>query len=261
MLVALMGAIVGSFLSALTYRLPKGLKIAKGRSICPHCKNQIAWYDNIPLVSFLLLRRRCRNCRKKISLRYPLIELGTILLFLIYFSFLSNCQNMGGISTLCSWRLNFGLLSYLFTGVILSLLIAIFVIDLENKIIPDELVFAGLLFVFVFLLLVSPNLIFMSFFVGVSAAIFFLLIHLLTRGRGMGLGDVKFGLLGGVILGWPESAVWLFLSFVMGAVIGVFLILLKKARFGREIPFGPYLVASFFLTLIYGEKILSLYLR
>ncbi|MBI4157417.1 prepilin peptidase [Candidatus Woesebacteria bacterium] len=258
---ALVGASFGSFLTALTYRLPKGLNIAKGRSICPHCKNQIAWYDNVPLLSFLILKGKCRSCGKKISLRYPLIEAATALLFVFYFLVLSGCPSSGTLGVLCSWQANFGVFSYLFAGVVISVLTAIFVIDLEKKIIPDGLIFIGILFVFVFYLLLAPDLVFKSFLTGFTLASFFLAIHLLTLGRGMGLGDVKFVVLGGMVLGWPQSAVWLFGSFVSGAVIGVILILLKKAKFGREIPFGPYLVASFFFTLIYGEKILNLYLK
>lgn len=244
-LAALTGAIFGSFLTAVTYRVPRGMSVARGRSICPNCKNQIAWYDNIPLLSFLILKGRCRLCSKKISLRYPLIELGTIFLFLLFFGLLSNCSSALETSVLCSWKLNFGVFSYFFVGVIISLFTAIFVIDLEKKIIPDQLVFGGILFVFILFLFAAPGLIFKSFLMGFLAAIFFLAIHLLTRGRGMGLGDVKFAILGGMLLGFPQSLVWLFASFVMGATIGVILILLKKARMGREIPFGPFLVAGF----------------
>lgn len=149
---------------------------------------------------------------------------------------------------------------YLFIPFLISLLVAIFVIDLENKIIPDGLVFWGILFVFAFYFLSDSELILRNFLTGLIASLFFLFIHLVTSGRGMGLGDVKFVLLGGFILGWPLTGAWLFLAFALGAVIGVILILLKKARFGKEIPFGPYLVASLLFTMVFGQKVLNLYL-
>ena len=119
----LAGLALGSFLSVVTYRLPRGKTFIKGRSLCPHCGAKIKWHDNIPLASFLLLKGRCRNCRKKISKRYPLIELGTGLgLLLIYF--LSPAYP-------------------LLVAVLFLLALSVFVIDLEHKIIPDEIIFFG----------------------------------------------------------------------------------------------------------------------
>ncbi|MDP3994359.1 MAG: A24 family peptidase, partial [bacterium] len=92
---------------------------------------------------------------------------------------------------------------------------------------------------------------------GFISAFFLLLLHLITKGKGMGLGDVKFAILGGLVLGWPYFVVWLFLSFIIGAVAGIVLILAKKASFGKKIPFGPYLVISFWLTMIYGNWLLA----
>lgn len=239
--VAALGLCIGSFLGALTFRWPRKISVLDGRSFCPHCKAKISWFDNIPLLSFLLLRGKCRSCGKKISLRYPLIEASTAFLFWSFFRY-------------------FGFPAFAFWAVIISILIAIFVIDLEHKIIPDELVFWGILVVFTFFLFFNQTLVFANFLAGFATSLIFLLIHLFTRGRGMGLGDVKFVILGGFLLGWPKTSVWLFGAFFSGAIIGVFLLLLKKAKFGREIPFGPYLVASLLFTLIFGEKILNWYL-
>ncbi len=239
--IVLLGLAVGSFISAYTFRKPKGLSVIFGRSFCPHCKAKIAWYDNVPLLSYVLLGAKCRSCGKKISLRYPLIEAAT-----------------GAIFLYLSLRFNLPILFYLLP--IVGILIAIFVIDLEHKIIPDELVFLGIAWILGYYLLFTPGVIFSKFLIGFGTSLFFLLIHLLTRGRGMGLGDVKFVILGGFLLGWPLAAVWLFLSFASGAIIGVILILLKKARFGREIPFGPYLTAALLATILFGEKLISLYM-
>lgn len=242
LIVALLGLTIGSFLGALTYRKPRRISVINGRSFCPHCKAKIVWYDNIPLLSFFCLGGRCRTCGKKISFRYVAIETLTAVIFLALFRY-------------------FGFPLFFYLATIAFFLIAIFIIDLEHKIIPDELVFWGILIVFAFLLFFSPNLLFKNLLVGFVASFSFLLIHLVTRGRGMGLGDVKFVVLGGLILGWPETPVWLFLAFASGAVIGVILILLRKTKFGREIAFGPFLAGSLLLTIFWGEKILSWYLN
>src|SRR3990172_8718504 len=119
----ILGLAVGSFLSAYTWRWPRGISIAKGRSICPKCKKQIAWYDNIPLFSYLILGGRCRNCHKKISLRYPLIEFSTAVLFILVVNLLGGFGKLGFLLTT----------SYLLLA---TILIAIFIIDFENQLIP-----------------------------------------------------------------------------------------------------------------------------
>lgn len=236
------GSSIGSFLGAYTFRKPRKLSVAVGRSFCPNCKAKIAWFDNIPLLSFVLLRGRCRACGKKISVRYPLIEGSVALIFLILFR-------------------EFTIVPFIYFSAIAAILTAIFVIDLEQKIIPDEVVFWGILFVLGSILLFNPDLVFQNLLVGFAAAFFFLTIHLLTRGRGMGLGDVKFAILGGLVLGWPQTIVWLFLAFISGAVVGLFLILLKRAKFGREIPFGPFLSGALLFSMIYGDTLIKIYLK
>lgn len=242
LLVGVLGLCLGSFLSVFTYRKQRGMGFILGRSICPRCKNKILWFDNVPVFSFLFLKGRCRKCNKKISLRYPLIEIFTAFTFLLYLFYFSTAI-------------------FLFWVVVISILIAIFVIDLESKMIPDELVLGGILFVSAYILFSEPSIFFERFMAGFMISAFFLLIHLLTKGRGMGLGDVKFVILGGLLLDWPQAVIWLFLSFASGAVVGIFLILLKKAKFGREIPFGPFLAGSLLIAMLYGEKLLKMYLK
>ncbi len=220
------GLIIGSFLAALSFRLPRGKSIAMGRSLCPHCHATIAWYDNLPLLSFLFLRGRCRHCHKKISPRYPLIEAATALLFVAAWLFLPHPL------------LPFYLL-------IFSLLIAIFVIDFEHQIIPDELVFLGLLAT----LLLTPGPLFLRLFLAFSAASFFLALNLITRGRGMGLGDVKLALFLGAYFSNLDVLRWLYFSFISGGAVAVYLLLTRKAKFGHQIPFGPFLIAGFLATL------------
>ena len=240
-LLAIFGLVVGSFLGAYTFRYPRGISVLKGRSICPKCKKNLAWHDNIPVLSFLLLKGRCRNCSKSISLRYLLIEIATALGFV-------------GI-----WFLSLEPVFLIFLILIFSLLVVIFVIDLEQKIVPDEVVFAGFGLTVFYLLLISPSTLFTSLAAGFGAALFLLLVHLATRGRGMGLGDVKFAVFAGTFLGWPIVPIWLFTAFLTGAVVGTILVLAKKASFGKQIAFGPFLVMSLIIVFIWGEKFINLF--
>jgi leader peptidase (prepilin peptidase)/N-methyltransferase len=257
-LIFVIGLAVGSFLSAFTYRWPKSISILRGRSNCPKCKKKIVWYDNIPLLSFILLKGRCRRCSKKISFRYPLIELTTALSFSGIFYFSNHCPTaFKGTSlqgnVVCHWQDLLGPWVLPIFLLITSILIAVFVIDLENQLIPDELVFLALVVTFMSLLLSSSDKFYIFLLSGFSASSFLLLINLLTLGRGMGLGDVKFALFVGIFLGWPQTVSWMFLSFIIGAFIGIVLIITKKTKFGKPIPFGPFLVASFFITLFWGD--------
>ena len=232
------GIVFGSFISALTWRYPKDISITKGRSICPKCKKQISWFDNIPLLSFILLGGKCRNCKKPISWRYPAIELATGIGFVAIAS-LQGCSLQG-----------------VYSIIIFLILEAIFVIDLENKIIPDSFVFFGIFVVAVYSLIFNPQSTILLFLSGFLAASLLLIIHLLTKGRGMGLGDVKFAVLGGLLVGSKLLLIWLFLAFLTGAAVGIILILGRKAHLKSQIAFGPFLVLAIPLALVFGEKIL-----
>jgi leader peptidase (prepilin peptidase)/N-methyltransferase len=255
------GLIIGSFLSALTYRIPNGISILKGRSFCPKCKNKISWYDNIPVFSFYLLGGKCRNCKTQISLRYPLIEFFTLLVFLFITIFFGYCSTGLSGSAICQWRglLGFWALPYLL--VIASGFLAIFVIDLEKQIIPDGIVFSLFAITALLLILINPDFTYVNILAAFGGASFLLLINLFTRGMGMGLGDVKLALLGGIVLGWPGTVTWLLLSFVTGAILGLVLIFFKKAEFGKHIPFGPFLVFSFFVSLVFGTCFFQAFIR
>jgi leader peptidase (prepilin peptidase)/N-methyltransferase len=234
----ILGLVFGSFISALTWRYPRRISVNKGRSICPKCKSQIAWFDNIPLLSFIFLGGKCRKCKKPISFRYPFIELATALGFVTIGYFTASSQGMS--------------LQIVYSIVIFLILEAIFIIDLENQIIPDSFVFAGL---FVALFINHYSLI-IALFAGLLAATLLLLIHLITKGRGMGLGDVKFAVLGGLLVGPKLFLIWLFLAFLTGAIVGIILILGKKAGLKSQIAFGPFLILAIPLAIVYGDKIL-----
>lgn len=247
------GLVMGSFISAYSYRLIKGLSIKKGRSFCPKCKKKIVWYDNIPLISYILLSGKCRKCRGKISIRYPLIELSTGLVFLLVAVFWKEGSFVLSRGEFLNIKREMGMLSLPYLYAMFFLLIVMFVTDIEEKVIFDGNIYFLFLISFLVILLFFPRSMYVNMLSAFGASSFLLLIHLATSGRGMGLGDVKLALPAGLILGWPGTLMWLYLSFVLGALIGLLLILFKKAKFGKHIPFGPFLIISFVFVFVSGE--------
>lgn len=257
-IVFILGLCVGSFLNVLIYRLPRGLKFVKGRSFCPECKRKINWFDNVPLISFILLKGRCRYCHSPISLRYPVVELLTGVLFVLgAFSQLGNLSHLSHLS----WT------ETILTWVLFSGLIVIFFVDLEHQIIPDDVV-APLIILFSlrqffplptsfssFSLLTSH---FSSFVSGIGSFLFMFSIYIITKGQGMGFGDVKLAFLIGLVLGYPKIIVAFYLAFLTGAFVGVILILVRKAKFGQKIAFGPFLCLATTVTYLWGEKFLEI---
>lgn len=250
-LLGILGLIIGSFLTSLTYQIAKPnfswAKLVR-RSKCPKCAHEIIWHDNIPLLSYLVLGGKCRLCKKPISKRYPLLEALTALIFIIIFL-------LADTRVIREFMGEFGLPYLLFLAVGM---LALAVVDLEHQIIPDKLLLPILIFHFLILIFLSlsPTL-FVHFFWASLASCFFLALVLVTRGRGMGLGDVKLSFLVGLIVG---PVVWLaiFLAFIAGAIIGLFLVFVGQARFGKPIPFGPFLVLGTLLVLLFGEKIVQI---
>jgi len=236
-LIFLSGLCVGSFLNVLIYRLPRSLPIT-GRSFCPNCKKKISWYNNVPLLSFFLLRGRCRFCHLPISLQYPLVEFLT-----------------GVLTVFLSFTLRDNILQLVYYLVISYLLIVIFVSDWRYQIIPDQIIYFGI-GVSLLKLVIAKEQYGDFIFSGLGAAVFLFLIHLFTRGRGMGLGDVKFAFLMGLILGFPKIILALYLAFLTGAFLGAILILTGFKRFGERVPFGPFLGSATFISLVFGDKIL-----
>ncbi len=247
----LLGLIFGSFISALTYRLPRGIPFVFERSFCPICKKTISWYDNIPLFSFIALGGKCRNCKKRISWRYPFIEFSTAVGFVLVYIFLKNgIFFIGQDPTLSS--LSWVALPYLL--IVFLVLEIIFIIDLEYKVIFDIPVFF-LFFLFIITsILISDSVFWMRLFFAFLLSFILLFLSLITKGRGMGLGDVKLALPLGFFLGFPSALVWIFVSFLTGALVGIILVLMGKAKFGRPVPFGPFLIFSFWLVLFLEDK-------
>lgn len=248
-----LGLIVGSFLNVVIYRVPLGLSVVRPPSACPTCDHQIAARDNIPVLSWVLLRGRCRSCGAHVSARYPLVESSTALVWL----------GLGwwavaggdGIDPLLALLLVLGS-----AGVALTL------IDLDHHRLPDAIVLplypvtvAGLLF---------AGLVDSHWPVGpavAGGALWLVLIGgiwLATRGRGMGFGDVKLAPVLGVTLGWVSfgsSVVGLFAAFVLGALAGLVLMLTGRAGRRSHVPFGPFLLAGSAVGLVAGSAVAGAY--
>ncbi len=237
-IIFIFGLCVGSFLNVLIYRLPRSLPLT-GRSFCPKCKKKISWYDNIPLVSFILLRGKCRSCHSPISIQYPLVEISTALLFLLVYYYFHT-----GL-----WFMVYGLW-------LMSALLVIFVADFRYQVVPDQITYPTTIIVFLFQFISNQSSTINHVFSALGAGLFFLSLHLLTRRRGMGMGDVKLAFLMGLVLGFPKIILALYLAFLTGAFVGVILILAKVKRFGEHIPFGPFLTSATLISLFWGEQIL-----
>lgn len=283
-LIFLFGLIIGSFLNVVIYRLETGETVVSGRSHCRDCGHVLEWYDLMPVLSFFALGGKCRYCRKKISWQYPTVEIATGILFVIIFNFqfsisnefsISNFQFLNSVSNFIFFHFLLSTFYFLF---ITSSLIVIFVYDLKHYIIPDKIVYSAIIVSFSYqfinvlkfihldlfenLKFKIENLIpvFNPFVAAFLAGGFFLAIVLLTRGRGMGGGDVKLAFLMGLVLGWPKILSALFLAFAVGAIYGIILIIMKRKTFKSEVPFGPFLVMGTVAAIFWGGEMMKGYL-
>jgi leader peptidase (prepilin peptidase)/N-methyltransferase len=240
------GLVLGSFLNVVIWRVPRRESIVTPRSHCPACDTQIAARDNIPLMSWLVLRGRCRHCGNAISIRYPLVELFTGVLFAAV-----------GARFAHSWALPAFL-------VLTGALIAISVIDLEHFIIPNRIVypvgFASVILLGLAALIQHRWATFGRSLAGAFAAFaFFLVLHLVSP-RGMGFGDVRLSFVLGLFLGWlgwAQLLGGLFAGFFFGAVIGILLIAFGGHNRRQHIPFGPYLAAGTMTFVLAGDQLVS----
>jgi leader peptidase (prepilin peptidase)/N-methyltransferase len=241
----ILGAMIGSFLNVCIYRLPKEESIIWPRSHCPACKKTIRFYDNIPLISYLLLRGRCRYCKGPISIQYPLVEGVTALSSLFLF-------------------MKFGpSLSYLFYFAFVAALIAITVIDLHHQIIPDGISLPGI-GVGLLASLVIPQITFFNSLMGIllgGGSLFLVatLYEWIFKREGMGGGDVKLLAMVGAFLGWKPVIVTILLSSLIGSITGILIMILKGRDFKYAIPFGPFLSLGAVIALFYGESLIRWY--
>ena len=250
LVVGILGSLWGSFANVCIYRLPLRGGVVKGRSFCPKCKKKIFWYENIPIISFLVLGGKCSKCKKKISSQYPLVELISIISFLIiYYLF--------GIS----------ITTILLLILFLSFLI-IFFIDLKHYIIPDVLTFP--MMVLGFLKSFDPNLnpIFPNYInslIGgmVGYGIIWLLIIFYKKIRkkeGMGLGDAKLLAVIGFWFGWISIPFIIFLSSLIALIIVIPDLLKKSKKLSSQIPFGPYIIIATLIFIVFKDNFLNLLL-
>lgn len=249
--VILFGLVFGSFLNVVIYRLPLGKSIIRPRSYCPCCKKQVKAYDNIPVVSYILLRGKCRNCKAAIPVQYPFVELLTA------FTFWLTYHNFGNSPVFT-----------IFSIIFLLILIALAFIDFKHMILPDELTIGGgvLFFIYSFFnpsipvieALLSGAFVFLIF---LGIYIFYLKVRNI---EGLGQGDIKMVFMLGVFLGAKKLIVTLLLASVSGLLVGIFLILFQNRNLKYALPFGVFLGIGGYISFFWGDiifnKIQMLYL-
>lgn len=250
-----LGAVVGSFLNVCIARLPDRKSLVWPHSQCPKCGTPIRWYDNIPLVSFIILRAKCRSCGASISWQYPVVELLTAILFVLLMRRFTNVVALT-----------------IYAAFTCSLVVVSF-IDLKHYIIPDQISIPGVPLGLALSLLpagaAGGQLVSGSFLDSLVGCILgggslYLVAHfslIVFRKEGMGGGDIKLMAMIGAFLGWKYTLMTIVVGSVLGAAVGVTLILLRLKKRGEYIPFGPYLATGAVLSLIAGDRLLALYLR
>ena len=243
-LAAVLGLSVGSFLNVCIYRLPRGESLASPPSRCPRCGKPLAWYDNVPVLSWLVLRARCRQCGEPISIQYPIVEMVT-----------------AATAVLVAYTTPPGAL--LASRLVLSaILIVLFVIDLELQILPNNITVPGIVIGFLFSLVASPGpgaslagiALGAGILYGIAAA-----YYAIRKEEGMGMGDVKMLAMIGAFLGWRAVLLTLILASFSGALVGVALLRSKREGLRYALPFGTFLAIGAFVAMIAGDAILHWY--
>ncbi len=245
-LVVVFGLAWGSFLNVVIHRLPRGLNLAHPPSACPQCGARIRPWDNAPVLSYLLLRGKCRRCGHSIPVRYLLVELLTPALLAVL-----------------ELRLGLGL-EFFAAAVFTSALIALAFIDFDHKILPDKIVFplTGLGLAYSFF---RPDFSFLQALLGAAVGAGFLLLlyggyYLVRKKEGLGLGDVTMMAMVGVFLGWEKTILTLILASFAGALVGVALLLGRHKNLQFALPFGSFLAPAAYAALVWGDRVIAAYL-
>lgn len=252
-----LGLMVGSFLNVCIYRMPRDKSIVLPRSFCPNCGKTIAWFDNIPLISYIFLGGKCRNCKTSISYRYFLIELLTGLFFLLFFNY---GFGRGGV-----------LLGAIYLMFISALIVCTF-IDFDFYVIPDVISVPGTVIGIVCGFL-SPAMVgahthlqgLLTSFIGALAgggALFAIAMagEFILKKEAMGMGDVKLIAMIGAFVGWKLVLIAIFFASLLGSFVGLALIISKRADLQSKIPFGPYLCMGSILSIFFGGPMIDLYM-
>ncbi|RPJ70982.1 MAG: prepilin peptidase [Acidobacteria bacterium] len=243
-LAGLFGLLIGSFLNVCIYRLPRDLSIVWPASRCTTCGRELSWYENIPVISYLALRARCRSCGERISPMYPLIEIVTALIF-------AGALAWYGLTPLFAVRLVFA-----------CAMVVLSVIDLQHQILPNEITLPGIAVGLVASVFLEPG--FRDALIGAvaGAAILWLIAWTYERLRhqeGLGFGDVKMLAMIGAFLGWPSMLLTLVIASFLGSVVGLSLIASNRGDLGSKLPFGTFLAAAAIVSALAGPDIIAWY--
>lgn len=235
-----LGLAIGSFLNVVIYRLPRHESLWRPASHCPGCDAAIRWYDNVPVISWVVLRGRCRTCGSRISIRYPVVEAIT-----------------AGAFALAVWR--FGLTwPLLVAWAFIAAMIAVAFIDYDHMVIPNKIVLPGTVIGLAASVAINPHRWWVYLAASLGAAAFMFVLVMLWPG-GMGPGDIKMALFMGAVLG-AHVVVAVFAAFLFGALVGVYLMVVLKRSRKVKIPFGPFLALGSVLAVFLGEAITRGYL-
>ena len=243
------GAIFGSFINCLVYRLHSE-KTMLGRSFCPKCKHTLGFFDLFPLFSYIFLKAKCRYCKEKIGIQYFLVELFTGIIF--SFGYWVYFINKVGLET--------NSLFLVFYLIISLFLIIIFIYDLKYYLVLDSIVWPVIIISFLFNFFILKVDLLNLLIAGAIGASFFGIQFIVSKGKWIGGGDILIGLLIGFVLGWPKVILAIFMSYILGSIIGIILLSFKKKGWSSQLPFGPFLVFSTWLVMLFGDAILNWYL-
>jgi len=269
LLIFVIGTFVGSFLNILIDRPARGETVVWGSSHCEKCHHKLVWNDLIPVWSYIRLGGRCRYCRSPIPFWLPVVEVTTGLLFVL-------ATYIFGLTSSDLSMINIAILLYRY--ITISLLIVIFFSDLKYNLIYDQIIYPAIGITLAYRIFESflgtnthsfplytiHNTLYNCIFSSLFAAAFFYLLHILGpklfRRDTMGLGDVKLAFLMGLLLGYPKIIVALYLAFLTGALVGVILMTVKKAKMKSQIAFGPFLAGATLVVWFWGERIINKFL-
>lgn len=243
-ILVMLGLAVGSFLNVCIHRIPRSQSLVRPPSRCPACEYQLRWFDNIPVASYAAILGRCRKCRTRISIRYPLVELATMALFVVH-------GEVFGWSALLVPRLLFA-----------CAMVVLFAIDLEHHLLPNVITLPGIAIGLISSTVLPPGLVDALLGVALGGGVLWLIgeaYYRFSGHEGMGGGDVKMLAMIGAFLGWKLVLITLVLSSVAGSLIGLFVILIKRGGLKYALPYGTFLALGALTASLAGERIVNWY--
>jgi len=257
-MIFILGLCLGSFVNMLVYRVAVKYKLIskskfivadKNRSFCDGCGRQLRWYENVPVISWLIQKGKSRCCQKKLSFLYPIVELITgILLMVVVFRFNLLSSDL---------PIMLEVVRLFFAMVLITLLVFSAVFDIKYLILPDFATITLIVMSFLGVVFDEPNII--PYLLSALGAFSFLgVLYLVTKGKGMGFGDVKLAIFMGLFLGYPNIIIAIYIAFIVGALVGLMGMISKKMTKKTQIPFGPFLILGTFVAWVWGNKILDL---